>query len=149
MKKAFKEVVVILFIIFLMTGCMDVETEYVSKEEYSKLDIQQLHNDYDSNEITAKDKYQYNYYYFTEEIDDVVEYMGDTYLKFLIHSDNKNAKTSGIDISAYFANKEMLKEVKKGDTVTIYCKFKERSIENYMGTSGYSFHSCQFENNFK
>lgn len=147
MKKIVKIIISSLFIVILLTGC-GVETEYVSKEQYNKLDIQQLHNDYDSNEISAKDKYQYNYYYFTEVIDDVVEFMGDTYLTFLVHSDNSNAKTSGIDISAYFANKEMLKEVKKGDKVTIYCKFKERSIENYNGTSGYSFHSCRFEDNF-
>ena len=147
MKKVSKIIVVLLIIIFLVTGCGG-NNEYVSKDQYSQLNIQELHNDYDSNEISAKDKYSNNYYYFTEEIDDVVEYMGDIYLNFMVHSDNPNAKTSGIDINAYFANKEMLANVKKGDTVTVYCKFDERSIENYKGTTSYSFHSCQFEDDF-
>ena len=148
MKKLTKEIIISLSIIFLLTGCVSCDNDYVSKEQYNQLNIQELHNDYDSNEISAKEKYSNNYYYFTEEIDDVVEYLGDIYLTFMIHSDNPDAKTSGIDISAYFANKEMLTNVKKGDVVTVYCKFKERSIENYKGTTGYSFHSCQFEDNF-
>ena len=148
MNKILSKLIVSLGIIFLLTGCVGENTEYVSKNEYKKINIQELHNDYDSNEISAKDKYSNNYYYFTEEIDDIVEYLGDTYLTFMIHSNNPNAKTSGIDISAYFENKEMLINVKKGEKVTVYCKFKERSIENYMGTSGYVFHSCRFEDNF-
>ena len=42
-------------VLFTLTGCLGDDTEYAQKSEYSKLNIQQLHNDYDSNEITAKD----------------------------------------------------------------------------------------------
>ena len=147
MKKIIKALVIIPICLFLLTGCGG-DTEYTSKDKYAELNIQQMHNDYDSNEITAKDKYEYKYYYFTGEIDEVVEHWGDIYLEFMFHSDNPNAKTTGIELTAYFANADMLKSVTKGQTVTVYCKFKERSIENYMGTSGYSLHSCHFGDHF-
>lgn len=147
MKKIFK-VLLIVPVIFMMTGCLGDDTEYASKESYTELNIQEMHNDYDSNEISAKDKYPSNYYYFTETIDDVTSFGGDTYLEFMVHSNNPNAKTSGIELTAYFENGDMLKNVKKGDSVTVYCKFKERSIENYMGTTGYSLYSCHFGDKF-
>ena len=147
MKKIFK-VLLIVPVIFMMTGCLGDDTEYASKESYTELNIQEMHNDYDSNEISAKDKYPNNYYYFTQEVHDVESFGGDYYLEFMIHSSNPNTKTSGIELTAYFASSDMLKDVKKGDTVTVYCKFKERSIENYMGTTGYSLHSCHFGDKF-
>ncbi len=137
-----------LIVIILMTGCFGGDTEYAPKNKYNELNIQEMHNDYDSNEISAKDKYPNNYYYFTEIVDDIESFGGDTYLEFMIHSNNETTKTSGIELTAYFENGDMLKNVKKGDTVTVYCKFKERSIENYMGTTGYSLHSCHFGDKF-
>lgn len=148
MNRVVKISLILLIILITMTGCFGGDKEYASKDKYTKLNIQQMHNDYDSNEITAKEKYPYNYYYFTEKINDVVEYLGDTYLTFMIHSTNKKAKTSGIELTAYFESGDMLKNVKKGDKVTVYCKFKERSIENYFGTTSYSFHSCHFGDKF-
>lgn len=139
---------IIPIVLLTLTGCLGDDTEYATKSEYSKLNIQQLHNDYDSNEITAKDKYEYKYYYFTGEIDEVVEHWGDTYLDFMFHSSNPNAKTSGIEFSAYFENGDMLANVKKGQKVTVYCKFEGRTVEDWMGTSGYSFHSCHFGDRF-
>ncbi len=147
MKRIVKFALLMIFT-FTLTGCLGDDTEYTSKEKYAELNIQEMHNDYDSNEIAAKDKYPYKYFYFTEVVDDIESFGGDTYLEFMIHSNNPNTKTSGIELTAYFANGDMLKDVKKGDTVTVYCKFKERSIENYMGTSGYSLHSCHFGDKF-
>ena len=133
--------------VLLLTGCGS-ETSYAPRESYTELNIQELHNDYDGNEIAAKDKYPYNYYYFTGEIHDVTEYLTDTYLEFMFHSDNPNAKTSTIEITAYFDNGEMLKDVTKGQTVTVYCRFKGRTVENYFGTTGYSLGSCHFGDRF-
>ena len=36
----------------------------------------------------------------------------------------------------------------KGKRVTVYCKFEGRTVEDWMGTSGYSFHSCHFGDHF-
>ena len=44
MKKVSKIIVVLLIIIFLVTGCGG-NNEYVSKDQYSQLNIQELHND--------------------------------------------------------------------------------------------------------
>lgn len=134
-------------VVLLMAGC-NVDSEYVSEDMYKELNIQNMHNDYDSNEIAAKEEYASNYYYFTEVIDDIEEFGGDTYLDFMIHSSNSSTKATGIELTAYFANADMIKDVKKGDKVTVYCKFKDRTIENYMGTSGYSLYSCHFGDKF-
>ena len=142
------KVAFVLLLTLTLTGCLGDNTEYTSKDKYTELNIQEMHNDYDSNEIAAKDKYSNNYYYFTEVVDDIESFGGDTYLEFMIHSSNSNTKTSGIELNAYFENGDMLKDVKKGDTVTVYCKFEKRSIENYMGTSAYSLHSCHFGDMF-
>lgn len=147
MKKIIRILLIIPVTLLLLTGCGG-NNEYAAKEKYAELNIQEMHNDYDSNEIAAKEKYPYNYYYFTEVVDDIEEFGGDTYLEFMVHSENPDAKTTGIELNAYFASGEMIKDVKKGDTVTVYCKFKERTIENYMGTSGYSLHSCHFGDHF-
>ena len=147
MKKIVNVMIIVPITLFFLTGCGG-NSEYAPKEKYTELNIQEMHNDYDSNEIAAKDKYPYNYYYFTEVVDEIEEFGGDTYLEFMIHSENTNAKTSGIELTAYFANGDMIKDIKKGDTVTVYCKFKGRTIENYMGTSGYSLHSCHFGDHF-
>lgn len=146
MKKA--KFFLVMLVAFLLTGCFGEDLEYAPRESYTELNIQEMHNDYDGNEISAKDKYGYKYFFFTGTIDDVVSFGGDTYLKFRYHSDNPNAKTTGIEVSAYFASGDMLTSVTKGQSVTVYCKFEKRSIENYMGTSAYSLHSCHFGDKF-
>ena len=119
------------------------DTDYVEYNQYQELNPQQLHNDYLDNEISAKDKYSDNYYYFTGEISDITEFLNDTYLEIKYKSDRDSSKT--IELNAYFHSGSQLENVKKGDNVTVYCKFKQRSIENYFGTTSYSFHSCRFK----
>ena len=51
-----------------------------------------------------------------------------------------------IEITAYFDNKEELLDVKKGDKVTIYGKFHQRSFDNYNGVlTVFSFRNCTFD----
>lgn len=70
----------------------------------------------------------------------------------LIFSNSFKSNTSSrdsskkIELNAYFKDSDAFSDVKKGDIVTVYCKFKERSIEDYFGITSYSFHSCQFKN---
>lgn len=117
--------------------------EDIDKSKCNLIDIQTLHNDYTDNEIYAEDKYSGNYYYFTEEVYKVTEYLGDYYITFRFNSDRDNTKT--IEINAYFKDKNALKNITKGDLLTIYGKFKQRSIKNYANISAYSFEHCKLE----
>ena len=120
--------------------------EIIDKNKCEAIDIQKLHNDYDDNEITAKEKYANNLYYFSGEIHDISEFLNDKYIVLRYTSSRNQSKI--IEITAYFDNADDLKNVKKGDLVTIYGKFKDRSIENYMNTiTSYSFKSCLLEKN--
>lgn len=120
------------------------DSDYVDISEYKELDPQILHSDYIDNEISAKDKYSGNYYYFTGEIFNVEEFLNDKYLE--IRYKYTKDKSKVIELDAYFSDSDAIKNVKKGDKVTVYCKFKQRSIENYMNTvTTYSLHSCRFK----
>ena len=135
----------------IIIGCVVVavaiatqDTDYVEKDQYQELDVQVLHNDYVGNEISAKDKYTGNYYYFTGEIYNIEEFLNDKYLEIRYKSTSDKNRT--IELDAYFNSEKDLDDVKKGDTVTVYCKFKQRGIEDYAGITTYSFHSCKFFN---
>lgn len=120
------------------------DSDYVNFDQYQPLDAQTLHNDYLDNEISAKSKYEGNYYYFTGEIYDITQFLNDKYLELRYTSSRDNSQK--IELNAYFSDSNAFTNLKKGDTVTVYCKFKERSIEDYLGITSYSFHSCQFKN---
>lgn len=116
----------------------------VNFDDYIQLNPQELHNDYVENEISAKDKYEGNYYYFTGKIFKVEEFLGDTYLKIQYKYDKDNSKL--IELDAYFRNADDLKTVKKDDDVTVYCKFKNRGIEEFMNViTTYTFKECKFK----
>lgn len=138
---------IVLFILVIFVGVSIglQDTDYVDFDQYQKLDVQQLHNDYLDNEISANDKYEGNYYYFEGKIYDITEFFGDKYLTIQYISNRNNANK--IELNAYFNSSDAFTNIKKGETVTVYCKFKERSIEDYFGITSYSLHSCQFKNN--
>jgi len=71
--------------------------------------------------------------------------LNDNYLEIRYPFENDNSKT--IELDAYFPFKsEELKKLNKGENITVYCKFKQRSIENYANTvTSYSFHSCRIK----
>lgn len=143
----------LIIIVLIITGIFIVEaityfsevsstTDYKDISEYQPLDIQQLQTAYEENEMNAVDKYSGNYYYFTGEIEDIEDNILDDEITFMYHSSN-NAKQ--MEVLASFTNKyEKLLNLKVGDTITVYCKFYDRIIDNYAGiTSTYSFKSCQ------
>ena len=136
--------VAIILIVTIAVGIGSKDKEYVDFSEYKKLNIQALHNDYLSNEISAKDKYIGNYYYFTGTVSDITEFLTDKYITLKYTSEVDSNKK--IEINAYFSDVEELKKVKKGDKITIYGKFKEQSIKDYMNiTTSYTFHSCRIK----
>jgi len=115
-----------------------------NKPQYMELNPQELFNDYDDNEISAKKKYTGNYYYFTGTIHDITHYLTDDYLVIRFSSDRNAYRV--IDLNAYFNNPDDLINLKKGDNVTIYGKFKQRTFENYMGIASFSFENCKLNN---
>ena len=117
--------------------------DFVDYNQYQALDIQALHNDYVDNEITAKSKYKGNYYYFVGTIYDIEEFLGDKYLEIRYTSDRDASQT--IEFNAYFDSASAFAGLKKGDTVTVYCKFEKRLLEDYFGIATYSFHSCRIK----
>lgn len=145
--------IIIVITIILVVGALLIaipialeDKDYVEIEQYNELDVQALHNDYLDNEISAKDKYENNYYYFSGEIDDITEFLNDKYLQIKYTSNRDESKK--IELNAYFSSSDAFSNLKKGDTVKVYCKFKQRSIEDYFGTTSYSFHSCRLEESF-
>ena len=122
------------------------DMDYVDKEKYNELDVQTLHNDYLDNEISAKEKYENNYYYFTGEIYDITEFLTDKYLIIKYTSNRDESKK--IELNAYFNSTDAFSNLKKGDTVKVYCKFNQRSIEDYYGTTSYSLRICKLEESF-
>lgn len=143
----------IIIIVLIITGIFITEaiihfsdaystTDYKDINDYQSLDIQQLQTDYTENEMKAKDKYSGNYYYFTGEIEKIEDNIFDDEITFRYYSlDN----TKQMKVYAHFTNNyEKLLDLKVGDTITVYCKFYDRIIDNYADvTSGYSFKSCQ------
>lgn len=133
-----------IFLIMGITGC-DNNNDFIEFEHYQQLNPQELHNDFVDNEISAKDKYKDNYYYFSGTIYNIEEFLNDNYLEIRYVSEKDNSKI--IELDAYFPyGSEELKTLKKDDNVTVYCKFKQRSIENYENTvTSYSFKSCRLK----
>lgn len=110
--------------------------------DYTELNPQELHSDYLNNEISAKDKYTSNYYYFSGEIHEISEVLNDKYITLRYKYDNDNTKI--IELDAYFNSKDEIFSLTKGQNVTVYCKFKQRSVKNYMNTiTTYSFKDCK------
>lgn len=147
-KQTSKGQIIIAFIIIfvaLLLFAIDLNSEEeVSFDKYTQLNPQELHGDYVSNEISAKEKYSNNYYYFTGKIFKVEEYLGDRYLEIRYTYNNDTTKI--IELDAYFNNDD-IKTLAKDQEVTVYCKFKQRGIENYMGTvTTYSFKNCKIKN---
>ena len=139
-------VVIVLIICFITAFANSEDTENNKTIEYSSINPQIMHSDYIDNEISAKDKYTGNYYYFTGTIYDIEQFLNDNYLTIRYVSERDSNKY--IEITAYFNNPEDLKSVKKGDTVTVYGKFKQRSMENYMNIiTLYSFENCSLNGN--
>lgn len=145
-KPATKFFIIILFILCVIMSFIlsDNSTTNDSKtNKYVALNIQDLYDDYYSNEISAKEKYSDNKYYFTGTIYDIKHFLTDNYIT--IRYENKKDEQNIIEITAYFDNKEELLNIEKGDEVTIYGKFYQRSFENYMGElTCFSFKHCTF-----
>lgn len=116
---------------------------YANQEDYVFLDINELQKAYLENEKIAKNTYSGNYYYFIGEIHDIEDNLSDDTITFRYYYTYDTTKQ--IEIYAHFKNNyDKLYEIKVGDTITVYCKFYDRIVENYLGvTSGYSFKSCQ------
>ena len=136
--------IIIVAAVFIGVNLGLEDTDYIDFNQYMELNPQELHNNYLSNEISAKDKYVGNYYYFSGEVFEVEEFLNDKYL--VIRYKYEKDKSKVIELDAYFNDSEAIKNVIKGDNVTVYCKFKQRSIENYMNTvTTYSLHSCRLK----
>lgn len=139
-------IVIIVAVVFIGVTIGLEDTDYVDFNQYQQLDVQLLHNDYLDNEISAKNKYTGNYYYFSGEIYNITEFLNDKYLVLRYVSNRDNSKN--IELNAYFKSSDAFLNIKKGDTVKVYCKFKQQSIEDYFGVTSYSFHSCRLEDSF-
>lgn len=149
-KKKNKLIMIFIFILFIFIGIIaivansDLE-DNIDISEYSALNPQELHSDYIANEISAEDKYKDNYYYFTGKVYKVEEFWGDTYLE-IQYNDDSSEKPKLIEFDAYFNNADALKSINKNDEVTVYCKFQNRGIEDFMGViTTYTFKNCKFK----
>lgn len=133
-----------IFIVFLIIIIIFSNDETINFDDYALLNPQEFHNDYIDNEISAADKYEDNYYYFTGKVYKVEEFWSDNYLKIQYKYDKDNSKL--IELDAYFNNVDDLKSVKKDDVVTVYCRFKHRGIEEFMNViTTYTFKECKFK----
>lgn len=146
MTKKYSIKILLFSILLITTGCSFLNNnDYVNFEEYQELNPQELHSDYISNEIAAKDKYSGNYYYFSGVIYDIEEFLNDNYLQIRYKFDQDETKI--IELNAYFTyDSDELKSLKKNDNVTVYCKFKQRNIEDYANTvTSYSLKDCRLK----
>ena len=134
--------IIILAILGLCIYSIGISSYYKNKEEYEKLDVQQLNKDYVDNELSAVRKHSEKYYYLTDKIYKIESFLTDNYIVFMY--EDKTNKGRAIEIDAYFSDVEKLQNIKKGDKVTVYCKFDKRAVENWAGTTSYSLHYCQF-----
>ena len=150
-KTSTKIFIIVLFILCIIgTFGLQNETKKVNNKNdsntYIRLDVQKLYNDYHDNEISADKKYSKNKYYFTGTIHDIEHFLTDNYIE--IRYKNETDKNKIIEITAYFDNKEELLDIKKGDEVTIYGEFHQRSFKNYAGVlTTFSFKHCTFNKN--
>ena len=135
-------VLLIGIIVFIAIVVKKDGDNYKSKNEYSPLDVNQLQKDYENNEISAADKYEGNFYYLTGTIHKVEHFITDDYL--ILQYKYSGNKYRTIEINAYFSDADKIKNVNKGDKVTVYCKFHKRLIESFGNTSSYSLHNCKF-----
>ena len=133
-------IVFIAFLCIILSGAIENSEVKIPKSEYAELNPQTLYNDYIDNELSADDKYKGNYYYITGEISNIEHFLTDNYLEIRFNSTRDKTKT--IEITAYFNNVDELKEVKKGDTVTVYGKFYQRSFEDYNNITVFSLKDC-------
>lgn len=136
--------IILMFVAIILNIIINIDiTDSINFEDYEYLDVQILNNDYINNEISAKDKHKEKYYYFSGDVYEITSYLNDNYITLRYNSNNKDIKI--IDIGAYFDNKEDLLNVNKGDNITIYCQFNDRTIDDYVGISHYSFKNCRFK----
>lgn len=153
-KNAILTIIQIILVLFVL-GCLGMagytiyslfkpSSDFKDFSEYKMLNVQELHKDYLDNEITAKEKYQDNYYYFSGTIYDITEFLTDKYLAIRVPYAQNPEKE--IELDAYFESDDDLKTVKKNDEVTVYCKFKKRTLEElFDNVTSYSFHSCRIK----
>lgn len=135
-------ILLVVIVVIIVVAVKKDGDNYKSKSEYSLLDVNQLQKDYENNEISAADKYEGNFYYLTGTIHKVEHFITDDYL--ILQYKYSGNKYRTIEINAYFSDANKIKNVNKGDKVTVYCKFHKRLIESFGNTSSYSLHNCQF-----
>lgn len=141
MKKVILSLILIIWL-FCFTACTN-NKDYVEISEYQELNVHELQKSYIENEVAAKENFSGKYLYFTGEIHRIEEGMSDNEIIFRYRYAYDDSKQMEFD--AHFSKDyDKIKELKIGDTITVYCKFYDRMIDNYAGvTSSYSFKSCQ------
>ena len=152
-KNAILTAIQIILVLFVL-GCLGIAgytifnlfnttDDYKDFSEYKFLNVHELQKAYLDNEISAKENYEDNYYYFDGEISKIENNLSDNEITLHYHYEYDNTKQ--MSIYAHFSkNEENIKSLKTGDTITVYCKFDNRNIDNYLGvTSGYKFTDCR------
>lgn len=149
---AVKTVIIIAFVIIISAIIGENTSDTIStssskinndSKKYVELDVQELYNDFEENEISANKKYSDNNYYFTGTIYNIKHFLTDNYIEIRYNSKKDRNKT--IELTAYFVSENELLDVKKGDKVTVYGKFYQRSFDNYLGVlTCFSFKNCTF-----
>lgn len=115
------------------------DNSFISYDQYTELNPQELYNDYINDAGAASKKYDGNYYYFNGVIEDKVDMTADDYLLMSFSSANDSEKV--FHFNAYYFSETYISNAKKDDAITIYCKFKGRDKED-----NFIFRSCRTKN---
>ena len=137
----FIAIIIIIFgLIFFYNFFFENKNKNFNYNEYEELNPNVLYKDYVNNEISADEKYKSNRYFVEGEIYDIVHYISDNYIELRYTYDNDKTKT--IELNAYFNDINDLKKLNKGDRITVYCEFKQRSVENWFNITSFSLINC-------
>lgn len=146
------QIIVVLFVLgclciggYIIFNLFNVKDDYKDFAEYKILNVHELQKAYLENEIVAKDTYQNNYYYFDGEISKIENNLSDNEITLHYHYEYDSTKQMSV-YTHFSKNEENIKSLKTGDKITVYCKFSDRIIDNYLGvTSGYKFTDCRIK----
>ena len=96
-----------------------IDTTAAEDRNYVELDPQQLMSDYLDNEISARQKYEDNYYFFKGKISNIDESLGIYSINIMYDYNNDSSRAIELFCDFDKNEKEEILKVKNGDEVTI------------------------------
>lgn len=148
MKKAIARIVyftsIVILVVFAPKLYMTIKAEEELEEKqsrvYNEFNVEQAYEDYNANEVNAKQKYEEKFFFFTGKIDHFdTSFLDEPMIYFEYNHSKEEYQT--LQIIAYF-EKELADEVaklNKGDEITLNCTF----LYDGRMHSSFSFDECE------